>query len=107
MNNLRERNPAPTRVKGSSEDQVGFIYPTYRAAQTETHVDKPPLKGSHQEIAHVSSTVGGSVSTLCFEDTKTSNQPSPSRRRSGGIRDRVRLLQGKLQEPPQTSCKHQ
>jgi hypothetical protein len=50
---------------------TGFIYPSYRAARTETHVDKPPLKGSHQPSAYVSSSVGGSVSTLSFEDTKT------------------------------------
>src|ERR687897_2276451 len=71
-------------------DHTGFIYPTYQAAQTETFRDKAPLKGSHQEVAYVSSAVGGSVSTLSFEDTKTSNRLSPSRRRSGGIRDRVR-----------------
>src|SRR5918993_1261623 len=71
-------------------DPTGFIYPTYRAAQTETQRDMPSLKGSHQEVAYVSSAVGGSVSTLSFEDTKTSNRLSPSRRRSGGIRDRVR-----------------
>jgi hypothetical protein len=71
-------------------DHTEFIYPTYQAAQTETFRDKAPLKGSHQEVAYVSSAVGGSVSTLSFEDTKTSNRLSPSRRRSGGIRDRVR-----------------
>jgi hypothetical protein len=48
------------------------------------------LKDSHQGVAYVSSSVGGSVSTLSFEDTKTSNRLSPSRPRSGGIRDRVR-----------------
>src|SRR5687768_13313211 len=71
-------------------DPTGFIYPTYRAAQTEPHRDKPPLKGSHQEVAYVSSTVGGSVSTLSFEDSKASNRLSPGKARSGGIRDRVR-----------------
>jgi hypothetical protein len=71
-------------------DSTGFIYPTYRAAQTETQRAKPPLKDSHQDIAYLSFAVGGSVSTLSFEDTKTSNRLSPSRRRSGGIRDRVR-----------------
>src|SRR5215211_7020660 len=71
-------------------DPTGFIYPTYRAAQTETQIDKPSLKTSYQGVAYVSSSVGGSVSTLSFEDTKTSNRLSPSRRRSGGIRDRVR-----------------
>ena len=90
MNNLKELNPFPTRVQGSSEDPPGFIYPTYRAAQTETHVEKPSPKSSDQPSAYVSSAIGGSVSTLSFEDTNTSNWLSPSRRRSGGIRDRVR-----------------
>jgi hypothetical protein len=66
------------------------VYPTYQAAQTETHVDKPSLKSSHQRTAYVSSSVGGSVSTLSFEDTKRSNRLSPPRPRGGGIRDRVR-----------------
>src|SRR5918993_1755224 len=71
-------------------DPTGFIYPSYQAAGTETQRDMPSLKGSHQDVAYVSSSVGGSVSTLSFEDTKTSNRLSPSRRHSGGIRDRVR-----------------
>src|SRR5918993_4788953 len=71
-------------------DPTGFIYPTYRAAQTETQRGKHSLDNSHQRSAYVSSAVGGSVSTLSFEDTKTSNRLSPSRRRGGGIRDRVR-----------------
>src|SRR5918995_137192 len=71
-------------------DPTGFIYPTYRAAQTETHVEKPSPKSSHQPSAYVSSAVGGSVSTLSFEDTKTSNRLSPRKHRGGGIRDRVR-----------------
>jgi hypothetical protein len=50
----------------------------------------PPLKGSHQGVAYVSSAVGGSVSTLSFEDTTTKNQLRPSRRRGIGIRDSVR-----------------
>ncbi len=71
-------------------DHSGFIYPTYRAAQTETHRDKPLLKGSHQGVAYVSSAVGGSVSTLSFEDTKTKNRLSSHRRIGGGNRDRVK-----------------
>jgi hypothetical protein len=71
-------------------DPPGFIYPTYRAAGTEASRDKPPSKDSHQGVAYISSSVGGSVSTLCFEDTKTSNRLSPSRCRGGGIRDRVK-----------------
>jgi hypothetical protein len=69
---------------------TGFIYPTYRAAQTDTNKDKPPLKGSHQDVAYVSSSVGGSVSTLSFEDTTTKNRLSSHRRRGRGVRERVR-----------------
>jgi hypothetical protein len=90
MNNLKELNPVPNSLRGSSEDLPGFIYPTYRAAQAETHVGKPPLKGSHQPSAYVSSAVGGSVSTLSFEDSTSSNHCNPSIRRSGGFRDRIR-----------------
>jgi hypothetical protein len=71
-------------------DSTGFIYPSYRAASTETHVDKPPLKGSHQPSAYVSSSVGGSVSTLSFEDITTKNQLSLPKRHGRGMRDRVR-----------------
>jgi hypothetical protein len=71
-------------------DPPGFIYPTYRAAPTETQRDKPSSKSFHQDVAYLSSAVGGSVSTLSFEDTKTSNRLSPSRPLGGGIRDRVR-----------------
>src|SRR5918993_5030435 len=69
---------------------TGFIYSSYRAAQTETHRDKPSSKSSHQDVAYLSSSVGGSVSTLSFEDTKTSNRLSSHRRLGGGTRDRVR-----------------
>jgi hypothetical protein len=71
-------------------DPTGFIYPSYRAAQTEALTDKPPLKDSHQGVAYLSSAVGGSVSTLSFEDTTTKNQLSPRKHCGGGIRDRVR-----------------
>src|ERR687898_1277246 len=69
---------------------TGFIYPSYRAAQTETHTDKPSLESPHQEVAYVSSSVGGSVSTLSFQDTTPRNYWSPPMRRGGGIRVRVR-----------------
>jgi hypothetical protein len=71
-------------------DPTGFIYPTYRAAPTSTQVDKPSLNGSHQGVAYVFSSVGGSVSTLSFEDTTTKNRLSSHRRCSGGNRDKVR-----------------
>jgi hypothetical protein len=71
-------------------DPTGFIYSSYRAAQTDTHVDKPSSKSSHQDVAYLSSAVGGSVSTLSFEENKTSNRLSSHRRCGGGIRDRIR-----------------
>jgi hypothetical protein len=90
MNNLKERNPIPNSVQKSSEYPLGFIYPTYRAASTDTHRDKPPLKSPHQGVAYVSSSVGGSVSTLSFEDTTIKNQLSSPKRHGRGMRDRVR-----------------
>src|SRR5215208_4949909 len=71
-------------------DPTGFIYSLYRAAPTETQRDKPSSMSSHQDVAYLSSAVGGSVSTLSFEDTKTSNRLSSHRRRGGGIRAKVR-----------------
>jgi hypothetical protein len=90
MNTLKELNPIPNSVQKSSEYPQGFIYPTYRAASTETHRDKPPLKSPHQGVAYVSSSVGGSVSTLSFEDTTTKNQLSSPKRHGRGMRERVR-----------------
>src|SRR5215208_2426585 len=71
---------------------TGIIYSSYRAAQTETQGDRSSEKTSHQDVAHVSSSVGGSVSTLSFEDTITKNRLRPPMRCGGGIRDRVRGL---------------
>jgi hypothetical protein len=71
-------------------DPTGFIYPTYRAAQSEADRDMPSLKSPHQEVAYLSSSIGGSVSTLSFEDITIKNQLSSHRRHGGGIRDKVR-----------------
>jgi hypothetical protein len=90
MNNFKELNPVPTSIQTSSEEPPGFIYPTYRAAQAETQRDMPSLKSSYEGVAYVTSSVGGSVSTLSFEDTKTSNQLRSHRHRGGSIRERVR-----------------
>jgi hypothetical protein len=90
MNNLKELNPVPTRIQGSSEDPPGFIYPSYRAAPTETQRDMPSLESPHQGVAYVSSSVGGSVSTLSFEETITKNQLGPPKRHGRGTRDRIR-----------------
>src|SRR5918993_3037296 len=90
MNNLKELKPVQTSVQGSSKDPPGFIYPTYRAAPTESYRDKPSLESPHQEVAYVSSSVGGSVSTLSFEETITKNQLGPPKRHGRGTRDKVR-----------------
>ena len=73
-----------------STDPAGFMYSSYRAAPTETQIDKSSLNSSHQGVAYVSSSVGRSVSTLSFENTTPGNQLNPPTRRDGGIRDRVR-----------------
>jgi hypothetical protein len=90
MNNLKERNLIPNSVQESSADPPGFIYPTYRAAGTETQSDMPSLESPHQGVAYVSSSVGGSVSTLSFEETITKNQLGPPKRHGRGTRDRIR-----------------
>jgi hypothetical protein len=90
MYNLKERNLIPNSVQGSSEDLPGFIYSSYRAAQTGTQRDMPSLESPHQGVAYLSSSVGGSVSTLSFEDATLRNYWCPPMRRGGGIRDRVR-----------------
>jgi hypothetical protein len=71
-------------------DPTGFIYSSYQAAQTETLTDKPSLNSSHQGVAHVFSSVGGSVSTLSFEDSTSRHRCNPPTRCGGGIRARVR-----------------
>jgi hypothetical protein len=89
----------PPRVSGLTGSEIpcalpthppGFIYPSYRAAQTDTQRVKRPLKGSHQGVARISSAVGGSLSTLSFEDTTSRNHCNLPIRRGGGIRDRVK-----------------
>jgi hypothetical protein len=93
---MRTSMPTSVRRQGSDipclppTDPTGFIYSSYRAAGTVASRDKPPWKDSHQGVAYVSSSVGGSVSTLSFEEAKSSNQLSSHRRCGGGIRERVR-----------------
>jgi hypothetical protein len=93
---MRTAMPSPVGRQESAircsppTDPTGFIYPTYRAAQTEASRDKPLLKCSHQRSAYVSSAVGGCVSTLSFEETITKNQLGPPKRHGRGTRDRIR-----------------
>jgi hypothetical protein len=44
---------------------TGFIYSSYRAAQTETQRDMLSLESPHQGVAYVSSSVGGSIRARC------------------------------------------
>jgi hypothetical protein len=92
MNNLKEHIPIPNSIQSSSEDPPGFIYGSYRAAPTGAHTDELPLNGSHRDVAYLSSTVGGSLSTLSFESTTKNHRSPPASRRGGGIRERVRGL---------------
>jgi hypothetical protein len=71
-------------------DPTGFIYPSYQAAPAETQRDMPSLKSPHKGVAYISSSVGGSVSALSFEDTTSKNRLSPRRRRGGGVRERIK-----------------
>jgi hypothetical protein len=71
-------------------DPTGFIYPTYRAAQTETQRARLSLNSSRQGLAYVFSSVGGSVSTLSFEDSTSRHRCNPPTRCGRGIRARVR-----------------
>jgi hypothetical protein len=82
--------PGSDNLCAPPTDPTGFIYPSYRAAQTQAQRHKPSLNSSHQGIAYVSSSVGGSVSTLSFEDTTPRNYGSPPMRSGRGSRDRVR-----------------
>jgi hypothetical protein len=50
----------------------------------------PSPKSSYQGVAYVSSSVGGSLSTLSLEDASTSTYWRPPARRAGGLRDKVR-----------------
>ena len=72
-----------------STDPAGFIYPSYRAAPTETQIDKPSLNASREGDADVSYSVGGSVSTLSFEETITKNLLGPPKPHGRGTRDKI------------------
>src|SRR5688572_7307715 len=86
----RSGRPGSDTLCAPPTNPTGFIYPSYRAAPTETHRDEASLKTSHQGVAYISSAVGGSVSTLSFEETITKNQLSLPKRHVRGTRDRVR-----------------
>jgi hypothetical protein len=91
--------PCPPRVSGLPDpeipcapptDPAGFIYPSYRAADTQAHGDERHLETSRQDVAHVSSAVGGSLSTLSFEETNRTSRSPTTTRHGGGTRVPVR-----------------
>src|SRR5215218_9905205 len=86
----RSGKPGSDILCAPPTDPPGFIYPSYRAAGTEASRDKSSLKSPHQGVAYVSSSVGGSVSTLSFEETITKNQLGPPKRHGRGTRERIR-----------------
>jgi hypothetical protein len=93
MNNLKEHFPIPNGIHNSSEYPPGFIYGSYRAAGSEVPRDARFLGTPQQDVAYVSSAVGGSLSKISFEET-TKNHWSLPLRRGGGIRGRVRGFSG-------------
>jgi hypothetical protein len=90
MNNLKECNPVPNGIQEPSEDALGFINPTYQAAPTQAHRHKPSLMDSYEGVAYLSSSVGGSVSTLSFEDNYIETRATPRTNHGRAIRGRIR-----------------
>jgi len=91
VDNPNPNNPTLNRLQESSKDPKGFIYSTYSAVRGETQTYTPFLPLTNEGDASVSYAVGGSVSTVSFEDSKIGNrQPGTRRRRGGGIRGKVR-----------------
>ena len=81
--------PDPERLCAPPTDPAGFIYPSYRAADSGTQGGKRSVETSQQDVAHVSSAVGGSLSTLSFDDN-TAKHRNPPKHRGRSIRGKVK-----------------
>ncbi len=92
MNNLERDNPGPDGAQKPFDSPRGFIDPTYRAAGKGNRANQLVTEGSNQGRAHVTSAVGGSVSTLSFEEAAGKIVSSRKDRRGGGIRGRINGL---------------
>jgi hypothetical protein len=90
LNNSYIHNPGTGDSRTLSNITTGFIYSTYSAAGREDHIVKAITKASNQRNAHLSSAVGGSVSTLSFEDIETRNRIPLRRRHGGGTKGRIK-----------------
>jgi hypothetical protein len=90
LNNPHTHNPGlgNPRRGYSSTGSTGFIYSTYWAAATEDHIDKAIKERPDQRNAYLSSAVGGSLSTISFEDKEARDQVHT--RHGGGIRGRIK-----------------
>ena len=84
----------PETLCAQPTEPAGFIYPSYRAAESVAQRDERPLETSRQGVTHVSSAVGGSLSTLSFEETNRTSWSIPTTRRGGGARGPVRGFSG-------------
>jgi hypothetical protein len=83
----------PEVPPGFSYDAYSAVtYHSYSAVRGETQSSTPSLRQTDQRDASVSYAVGGSVSSVSFDDTKTGNRRvgTPRRRHGGGIRGKVR-----------------
>jgi hypothetical protein len=87
LNNSNSRNLVTGYLQNPPEDPRGFINSTYSAAEIETPNDKLSVKGSNQE-AYVSSTIGGSVSSVSFKPSKPRNRTGSTR--AGGTRGKIK-----------------
>jgi hypothetical protein len=87
----RPINTCSGDTRTPSNTTTGFIYSTYWAAGTEDPIDKTLTKDPNQRNAYLSSAVGGSVSTISFEDKEIRNQVHT---RHSGIRGRIKGFSG-------------
>jgi hypothetical protein len=87
LNNSNIHNHSTACTQSSSRDHSGFIDSTYTAAEVDTLKDQLIVKGSNQ-VAYVSSTIGGSLSQISFESSKPSSRTDSTY--GGGIRGKIR-----------------
>jgi hypothetical protein len=101
MDSPNGRPPTTNARHRPSEEPPGFSYGAYSAVSYhscptvsgETQSSTPSLQQTDQRDASVSYAVGGSVSSVSFDDTKIGNLrvgTPPPRRRGGGLRGKVR-----------------
>ena len=88
LSNSNTHNPVTDNIQKPTNNHTGFIYSTYSAAKREDHRDKPLNNRPNQEVAYVSSTVGGSLSQISFQNSECRNRSSSTN--CGGIKGKVK-----------------